>query len=95
MLFSLDELEKIFPGNTYKQNRQILREIRLIKKAYRKQKGFLKSLKLTRKKILRKFSFYEYDCFCMFQRQDTMENWNEFVSICTEKRGAEFLEIYI
>ena len=95
MIFSLQELDKAFPNSSSKQKRRVLREIRKIKSAYRRQRGIFKAMKLTNKKILRKFTFYDYDCFCMFQRQDTMENWDNFVDACTAENGAELLDCYI
>lgn len=90
MLFSLDDsLERIFGCTiTFKERLKIARDIKKIKRMYRREKGFFKAFRLKPRKVL--FAFEIYLGFDHFSRTQT-ELWEEFNYYC-QSEGAFFLD---
>ena len=71
--------------------KRVKQDLRKILANYRHERGWFRSMRLTKKRIL--FAFKIYKNFCN-SFKDTDEMWNDFLNNC-EETGAEFLEYYI
>jgi len=91
MIFSLDELMVTFGRDVKRPENIVLikKDLMHIRNIYRKERGLLKSLKMTDRHILELFQFH-VPGICT-QNNDVFSSWKEFVNDC-EVGGADFLE---
>ena len=91
MIFSLGLLESIFGEVDFKTFCKICSDVRKIKKAYRRKNGMIKSLKMTNRKILEAFFYYDawnYDEF----EEYSIKHWEDFVQKHTQECNVNLLE---
>ena len=94
MLFSLDDSQEEVVGGTitFRERLKVARDIKKIRKIYRKERGFIKAIRLRPRKVL--FAFNMYQACCVNSPKSVMELWDEF-ACCCEEEGAKFLDVHI
>ena len=91
MLFSLDDSHDEVFGETitFKERLKVARDIKKIRKIYRKGRGFIKAIRLRPRRVL--FAFNMYQSCCVNSPKSGMELWDEFAYYC-KGEGADFLD---
>lgn len=95
MIFSLDEVINVFGNKRAGEvefQKMLKKDFRKIRKIYREERGFFKTLKLGNKKIL---DIFVMACFYQTGGEaECQEHWQNFVRDC-EIGGADFIETFM
>lgn len=93
MFCSIATLTDIFGKNlTWGEKNEIMQDVKEIRKIYRKERGFIKSLSVKEVEILDAFCLYGF--YTSSDENLFLGDWRKFVKDA-KVGGADFIDLYI
>ena len=93
MFCSIAALTEIFGKDlTFGEMKEILQDVKVIRKLYRKERGFIKSLSVKEVEILDAFCLYGF--YTSSDENLFLGDWRIFVKDA-KVGGADFIDLYI